>query len=387
MMVKLAGFTVFSLVILMIIPVYADVDIIEISPETFEIDQSFTISGTISDSENILLTSVIRGPNGEKPPNKNTFSSNGIYKFIPINAGNVFVSKGEYTISVFTDKQDFATASVIKMYYEKGTATLLPDYILELTNIGNQGVNETKELTFTASVTDSTITVIEYSLSNQPSGATINEDTGVFTWTPTDIQSGSHIFDIVVTSGPLEDRETITVIVLDKPEPIAEPEPLKEPEPKQTTEEQTTEEQTTEELGLASFVDETKDPQSYVDRYENEASYKKWFDDNYSEYSSIYQAVGLEAPLEIPASFVDETKEPQSYVDRYENEASYKEWFDDNYSEYSSIYQAVGLEAPEVVEPEVKVKKFGICGTGTKLIEGVCTVIEKPNVKPWWQFW
>ena len=337
MKIKLAGFTVFSLVILMIIPVYADVDIIEISPETFEIDQSFTISGTISDSENILLTSVIRGPNGEKPPNKNTFSSNGIYKFIPINAGNVFVSKGEYTISVFTDKQDFATASVIKMYYEKGTATLLPDYILELTNIGNQGVNETKELTFTASVTDSTITVIEYSLSNQPSGATINEDTGVFTWTPTDIQSGSHIFDIVVTSGPLEDRETITVIVLDKPEPIAEPEPLKEPEPKQTTEEQTTEEQTTEELGLASFVDETKDPQSYVDRYENEASYKKWFDDNYSEYSSIYQAVGL--------------------------------------------------EEPEVVEPEVKVKKFGICGTGTKLIEGVCTIIEKPNVKPWWQFW
>ncbi|MGY5143031.1 MAG: fibronectin type III domain-containing protein, partial [Candidatus Nitrosopumilus sp. bin_32a] len=128
--------------------------------------------------------------------------------------------------------------------------------------------------------------------------------------------------------------------------------------------------------------DETKDPQSYVDRYNNEATYKKWFDENFAEYDSIYQAVGLEEPLLIPASFVDETKDPQSYVDRYNNEATYKKWFDENFAEYDSIYQAVGLE-----EPVVKEKKFGICGTGTKLIDGVCTIVEKPSVKPWWQFW
>jgi len=77
------------------------------------------------------------------------------------------------------------------------------------------------------------------------------------------------------------------------------------------------------------------------------------------------------------ASFVDETKDLQSYVDRYNNEESYKEWFDDNYPQYSSIYEAVGLEEPE----------FGICGEGTKLIDGVCTVIQKVSQKPWWQFW
>jgi len=42
----------------------------------------------------------------------------------------------------------------------------------------------------------------------------------------------------------------------------------------------------------------------------------------------------------------------------------------------------VGLE-----EPKIEKKKFGICGTGTKLIDGVCTIIQKPIVKPWWQFW
>ncbi|MCV0401007.1 MAG: right-handed parallel beta-helix repeat-containing protein [Nitrosopumilus sp.] len=53
-------------------------------------------------------------------------------------------------------------------------------------------------------------------------------------------------------------------------------------------------------LGLASFVDKSKDPQSYVDRYNNEPEYKKWFDDNYPQYDSIEQAVGLELIEKIP---------------------------------------------------------------------------------------
>ncbi len=324
---NIGGLTVFSLIFLMIIPVYADVDIVKINPETFTIDDRFTISGTISDSENMLLTSVIRGPNGEEPANKNTFSDNGKFSFIPIDAGNVFVSKGEYTITVFTDKQNFANATTVKMYYEKGVATLMPDYTLVLKNIGNKNVDETKKLTFTASVTDSTIEILEYSLERNPNGSTINKDTGVFSWTPTDTQSRNYILDVVVKSGILEDRETITITVNDKPE--TKPEPVIEPESTTTK---------PKELGIASFVDETKDPQSYVDRYNTEASYKKWFDDNFSEYDSIYEAVGLDEQLEIPAAFVDETKDPQSYVDRYNNEASYKKWFDDNFPKYSSIY-------------------------------------------------
>ncbi len=45
------------------------------------------------------------------------------------------------------------------------------------------------------------------------------------------------------------------------------------PEPEQTTSEQTTSEP--EELEIpAPFVDESKDPQSYVDRYNSELRYK-----------------------------------------------------------------------------------------------------------------
>ena len=44
---------------------------------------------------------------------------------------------------------------------------------------------------------------------------------------------------------------------------------------------------------LAVFVDPAEDPQSYIDRYNSDPAYKAWFDENFPEYESIYQAVGL----------------------------------------------------------------------------------------------
>jgi hypothetical protein len=61
-------------------------------------------------------------------------------------------------------------------------------------------------------------------------------------------------------------------------------------------------------------------------------------------------------------------------VDRYDNEPSYAEWFDENFPEYDSISEAVGLDEPKVVPP-----KIGECGDGTKLIEGICTVVDQPG--------
>lgn len=45
-----------------------------------------------------------------------------------------------------------------------------------------------------------------------------------------------------------------------------------------------------------NFVDETKDPQHYIDRYNNEESYKEWFDENYPDYT-IEEAVGITKPI------------------------------------------------------------------------------------------
>ena len=50
-------------------------------------------------------------------------------------------------------------------------------------------------------------------------------------------------------------------------------------------------------------------------------------------------------------SFVDPTKDPQYYVDRYNNEQIYRDWFDSNFPGYT-IYDAVGLSNP-VVQPDI----------------------------------
>jgi len=68
--------------------------------------------------------------------------------------------------------------------------------------------------------------------------------------------------------------------------------------------------------------------------------------------------------LPVPASFVDPEKDPQYYVNRYYNEPDYREWFDTNHSEYSSIYQAVGLREL-------------ICGIETVFVKGVCLEVSQ----------
>jgi len=202
---------------------------------------------------------------------------------------------------------------------------------IKISTLPKTSIDEGKLLSFTVKLTDSTIKDPIFRLENNPPGTNIVVDTGMFTWTPSSSDGGkSYRFDIVAIKDAMSDRQSITITVNDvldeTPEPTSEP---KQPE-------------VPTELGVASFVDESKDPQSYVDRYNNEANYKKWFDDNYSKYDSIYQAVGLDEPK---------------------------------------------VEEPKTEVPKVKEKKFGICGPGTKLIDGVCTIVEKPVVKPWWQFW
>jgi len=95
----------------------------------------------------------------------------------------------------------------------------------------------------------------------------------------------------IEVSAMISSTDTKKIITLQMvPEPI--PEPIPEPEP----------------LGIASFVDQTKDPQHYIDRYNNEPTYKQWFDENYSQYYSIYEAIGMDEP--IVESVIDYTPEP-----------------------------------------------------------------------------
>jgi len=78
------------------------------------------------------------------------------------------------------------------------------------------------------------------------------------------------------------------------PEPTSNPKTSPEPTSNPTT---TSEPTTPKPKPRPSFVDPEKDPHYYIDRYNNEAIYKEWFDENYPDYT-IKEAVGI--PESIP---------------------------------------------------------------------------------------
>ena len=379
---KLAGFGILSLFLIMLVPVYGEVTEFSIEKNFYTIDEGVVFVGN-TDEEREQISITIVNPNGKESLLTGTVSNvQGEFETMAKSVKNNFSIIGMYELTAFTTQKNNGVKMILE--FDGNSISEPTKHVLQLNSIQDKIVEVERSITFTASITDSSITNAVYNLEDAPGDATIDPVTGKFVWTPSksygSFKDVIYNFDIIVNVGDKEDRENISITVkkaYDEPaiepkvEPVIEPkvEPVIEPKVEPVIEPSKSK--------LASFVDATKDPQSYVNRYNDEPTYKEWFDENYSQYSSIYQAVGLEEPLQIPASFVDATKDSQSYVNRYNDEPTYKEWFDENYSQYSSIYQAVGLEEPE----------FGICGEGTKLINGVCTIVQKMIEKPWWQFW
>ena len=418
---KIPLFLILSVLSLsLIFPAYSEIQTLDLGKPFYTNDELLQFVGIESNGSQAVSV-VIRGPSGNFITLLgDPFSdSDGSFETISKKVNEIFTSSGIYNATGFTESQTESEGITLQLEYDGNKVILLPNYVLELNPISDKIIQEEKTLSFTASVTDSSLDDLIFSLQNGvPTGASIDSSSGKFVWTPTLTQGHpqglDYTFDIVVQKGILEDRESIRITVTES-EIQQESESQSESKPK--TELHSSEEP----LPIpAPFVDPTKDPQSYVNRYNNEANYKKWFDENYPEYSSIYQAVGLEEPLPIPAPFVDPTKDPQSYVNRYNNEANYKKWFDENYPEYSSIYQAVGLEEPLTVapfvdpalgaqyyidryntepkykewfdsnfpemtiyeavgveEPETIKPQIGECGIGTQLVDGKCEVISK----------
>ena len=330
MQVKLAGFGILSLFLIMLVPVYAEVTEFSIEKNFYTIDEGIVFIGNTSEEREQVNVLMIN-PNGKESYFVGAVSNlQGTFETIPKSVDSIFTIIGTYEFTAFTIQKDNSISVTLEF---DGNRVLQPTKsILQLNLIQDKIVEVERTITFTVSITDdSFIDTYDgrdpvYSLENAPVDATIDDITGKFIWTPSksygSFEDVIYNFDIIVNANNQEDRENISIIVKKAyDEPVIEPkvEPVIEPK-------------------VEPVIEPIK--------------------------STI-------------ASFVDATKDPQSYVDRYNNESTYKEWFDENYSQYSSIYEAVGLEEPE----------FGICGEGTKLIDGVCTIIQKTIQKPWWQFW
>ncbi|MDX1533524.1 MAG: fibronectin type III domain-containing protein, partial [Nitrosopumilaceae archaeon] len=112
-------------------------------------------------------------------------------------------------------------------------------------------------------------------------------------------------------------------------------------------------------LRVPGFPDPSRDPQYYIDRYNNEPSYKEWFDKIFPEYT-ITDIVGIPEPKVTPPT--EREIRINYYLDRYNSEPAYKKWFDSYFK---------GLTLEDVVPDK---PSFGICGEGTELKDGICQI-------------
>ena len=93
---------------------------------------------------------------------------------------------------------------------------------------------------------------------------------------------------------------------------------------------------------IPNFPSLDNSPQYYIERYNNEQSYKIWFDSQFPN-DSIDDVVGYKQTH--VENFPSLDNSPQYYIERYNNEQSYKIWFDSQFPN-DSIYNVLGYADP-----------------------------------------
>jgi len=160
---------------------------------------SFT--ATASDVDNDPLTFSL---NGE--PTGAVITTGGAFTWTPTEAQG----PGTYNFDICVNGGGLSDCQTIQVTVAE--TNIAP--VLDL--IGAKSVNEGSLLTFTATASDADIpaNTLTFSLSEAPAGASIDPNTGVFTWTPTEAQGpDSNNFDLNVSDGITGDFETITVTI------------------------------------------------------------------------------------------------------------------------------------------------------------------------------
>ncbi|MDA7959949.1 MAG: hypothetical protein MPJ08_04385 [Nitrosopumilus sp.] len=431
MMIAVGVAALVALLAVAAVPALAEVKTLGLAAEFYEDEDRFRFEGTANPEDDDIVIQIAKerggnlkgilmaltGADGEFQTQNSpktverTFRGDGIY--------NVTVTSTAGTI-----KQHKAT--LLQLKYEDGRITeYVPPVPKILLVLGDKTVHPGAPAIVPIRLGEGSVTGPEYTISDKPAGAeayiTYDKSGHKFLWTPekkfASYQDVPYKFTIQAKKGSLVETGTITVTVkkaydapapapapASAPAPVAAPEPTKiafkvEGDPQSYIHRYESEpaykawfdknypqyDSIYEAVGvdapkeLAPFVEPGADPQSYVDRYEGEPAYKAWFDRTYPEYDSIYEAVGLEAPKPI-APFVDPDADPKTYVARYESEPAYRDWFDKTFPQYASIYEAVGIqEASAEEEPaaEEEERPHGACGDGTVLVNGDCTVLTE----------
>ena len=166
---------------------------------------SFTVTASDGDIIGGTADSLTFSLTGTPPPGASIHQDTGAFSWTPTAS-----QAGEHTVAFQVRDSSGATDS------EDVTVTVSNSNQNPILNsIGSKSVDELAALSFTATATDGDNDTLMFSLTGTPpSGASINQDTGAFSWTPTEQQDGSHSVTVRVSDGNGgSDSETITVTV------------------------------------------------------------------------------------------------------------------------------------------------------------------------------
>ena len=145
-----------------------------------------TATATDFDTTDKLAYSIVSGPAGTA-----INATTGVFTWTPTEAQG----PGTYTVTVRVDDGGHPNKSDQKSF--QITVNEVNDAPVFNPGIGNKVVNEGTTLTFTATASDTEGNPYFFSLLSGPTGATIDANTGVFTWTPTEV-NGPGVFNATI---------------------------------------------------------------------------------------------------------------------------------------------------------------------------------------------
>jgi len=213
MQVKLAGIGILSLFLVMLVPVYAEVTEFSIEKSFYTIEENIVFVGT-TDEKNTMINVILENPNEKESYFIGARSnSEGVFETTPKNVSDFFSTIGTYQFTAFTIQKNDGIS--LSLEFDGSRVLEKTIAVLQLNSIENKIVEVEKTITFTASITDDSITDEVYSLENAPIDAIIDSTTGKFIWTPSksygNIEDVIYNFDIIVNVGDREDRENISI--------------------------------------------------------------------------------------------------------------------------------------------------------------------------------
>ena len=137
------GFALFSLLLLMVTPAFADVTSIDLEKSFYTDTEFITFVGTQDEKDPVTIVihdalGNFKGLLSDPNPNQGEFSASS--SFTSQKVLQIFDSDGIYNATAFTDDQKQDNGIILKLEYKNNKVSVIEDFLLALKSIPDYSV-------------------------------------------------------------------------------------------------------------------------------------------------------------------------------------------------------------------------------------------------------